>query len=296
MKGLMHTTSTSANAAHSHAGYQQALMAAAANPAPPRARAGPPLPPWQQQQQAEEPYSRNSGGGGRVCDSLDSFAAAAGRGNDGSLGGCGFAAYTTSSVSQTAPWGTQLGSTSSPSSCTSPKQGYVQVPPYGCIEPLPDGGAGAERVSLRRQAANQAQAHAQLQVPSWVAADAGPPGHLMAAPRCSYAVGTALMADTQWGCGDGSSSGSGGRQGRRQQPPNALCLSWDGMLPPGISGTQSQQQQQQPPWRGQLTTARGSSSSSMMQHADSLATSCDLKAAAASHRSGSGAASCMRMM
>jgi len=301
---------------YSHGGYQQALMAAAANPAPPRSKAGP-LPPagsiqqptWQQhQQQQQRQYAtlggNSSGGGGRgydTCrDSLDKLVSGVTSSN--SIYGTTYAGAGSTTA---AGAGGRVGDVS----C---RQGYAVTAPFGSWEPrpgslLPQDSADSERVSLKRQAAQLTQQRLQQQKPAWVVAGAGPPGHLLAAPLASYAVPTADMADVigsgagkargggcqelpqqrggegQWGLA-GTGSGSIGRQASRR-PVDSLCLSWDG-LPQGLAAG------------GQLGR---NDSGSMRQGGDRLlygATSAPVpakslifirEAAAQMHRSGSGA-------
>jgi hypothetical protein len=314
MKGLMQ----GGNGAepYSHAGYQQALLAAAANPAPPRIKAGPLPPggdtqqqhaPWQQQQQ----YGSPGRGSGSSCrDSLDHFVGGMGPQAASSNTGAYVGAYGHPNNA-----GTFVGSGSGTSSMYQlggstaqqvGRQQYAVTAPYGSWEPRPGSlltqdADEADRVSLRRQAAQLAQQHLQQQQPSWVTAGAGPPGHLLAAPVSTYAVPTADMADV---IGKGSPTGRQGEQGRMPgeppwaigssgdvgssrrrggQPVSSLCLSWDG-LPQGLASTAQQLAKQE----SGAATGYGAS-----HWGSNLSES---RAAAASHRSGSGAASCMRMV
>jgi hypothetical protein len=313
MKALMQGRDA---APYSHAGHQQALLAAAANPAPPRIKAGP-LPPTQQlatswQQQQQQPYGSVGGsscsGGGQdsLRDSLDRFvggvagcmqqghssAAGAGAGaNQSSSGGYG----GISSIGGSYQPGSSIGSYGSNLRHDvqgMPRQQYAVTAPYASWEPrpgslLPQECGEGERVSLRRQAAQLAAERMLQKQPAWVTAGAGPPGHLLAAPQSTYAVATADMAQVvgreqqqQHQPGGYSSSG---RSSRHVNAGSAVTLSWDG-LPQGMMAA------------GQAAAgfAEGGggngggqwSSNPMSEH----------RAAAATHRSGSGAASCMRFV
>jgi hypothetical protein len=191
-------------------------------------------------------------------------------------------------------YGTSAGMASSQAG----RQTYSPSPPYGSWEPrpgslLPKDASESERVSLRRQAAQQAQHRLQLQVPQWEAAGAGPPGHLLASPTQTYAVATAGMAEV---IGKGSGGGgsqqqtghshpdagcwgaqSAGRIGGGSRNGSSLCLSWDG-LPTNLAASQQQQQ------GGQQGGMYGCGSGM------------ESRRAAATARNGSGAASCMRMV
>lgn len=302
-------------APYSHAGHQQALLAAAANPAPPRIKAGP-LPPtqhlatsWQQQQQQQQTYGSAGGsscsGGGQdsLRDSLDRFvggvagcmqqghsgAAGAGAGvHQSSSGGYG----GISSIGGSYQPGSSIGSYGSNMRRdvqSTPRQQYAVTAPFASWEPqpgslLPQECGEGERVSLRRQAAQLAADRMLQKQPAWVTAGAGPPGHLLAAPQSTYAVATADMAkvvgrEQQQQYGGYSSSG---RSSRHVHAGSAVMLSWDG-LPQGMLAA------------GQAAGFGGGgggngggqwSSNPMSEH----------RAAAATHRSGSGAASCMRFV
>jgi hypothetical protein len=313
MKGLMQGGNSAEP--YSHAGYQQALLAAAANPAPPRIKAGP-LPPgrdamqqhsgWQHQQQQQYGVSsRGSGGGCR--DSLDHFVGGMASQAAGSNTGTYVGAYGHPSSAGAFGGGGGTSSTYQLGSGTAQpagRQQYAVTAPYGSWEPRPGSlltqdAEDADRVSLRRQAAQLAQQHMQQQQPPWVTAGAGPPGHLLSAPVSTYAVPTADMADVigkgsptgrqgeqgrmpgepPWAIGSSGDVGSSSRRGR--QPVSSLCLSWDG-LPQGLATT-AQQLAKQESGAGYGASHWGSNLS-------------ESRAAAATHRSGSGAASCMRMV
>lgn len=173
-------------------------------------------------------------------------------------------------------------------SATAGGKQYAPTAPFGSWEPrpgslLPQDSADPDRVSLRQQAATLAQQRLQQQKPSWVTAGAGPPGHLLTAPVGTYAVPTADMADVLMGgaAGGGGAGGAQGygrrtgdsRQGGGSGGINPLCLSWDG-LPQGLL-------------RSTESRAYGSGG---------VGTMSESRAAAATHRSGSGAAGCMHMV
>lgn len=336
LKGMVHGGNPADP--YSHAGYQQALMAAAANPAPPRIKAGP-LPQqaannthhssaWQQQQQQQQYGST----GGSSCssaqqqcgDCLDrliggiSQRGSSGGGAAGSVGAYGsqtsnaiYCGGSSSNTFQAGGYGNTAYSTMSAGAGTVGRQQYSPSAPYGAWEPrpgalLPQDASEGERMSLRRQAAQQAQQRIQQQRPLWEAAGAGPPGHLLAAPVSTYTVPTAGMAEVigqgdgmggyhdhhqqqqqhqkqqgrpeegQWGMQSGGHVGGSSRNGRQQA--SSLCLSWDG-LPTNLAASQQVGRGQ----GGVYGSAQwGSANESRM--------------AGLTARSGTGAASCMRMV
>jgi hypothetical protein len=313
IKGLIHGHHPAEP--YSHSGYQQALMASAANPAPPRVKAGPLPPPaagntqqhsgWQQQQQCGPLGGSSYTSAQERCgDSLDRFVGGTSQRGDSQAGtaasvgtyGSTAHSHTTSSTYQAGRYGSPTYGSNTTGAAG--RQQYSPSPPYGAWEPragslLPQDSGEADRVSLRRQAAQKAEQYVQQQRPQWQAAGAGPPGHLLASPLSTYAVPTAEMAGTM---GDvaghqeqqqqqrhpsgrqSSMQGGGSRNGRQQA--SSLCLSWDGLPTSLVVSQQAGKGQGGVYGSGQW----GSSGMS------------ESRIAAASARSGSGAASCMRMV
>jgi hypothetical protein len=317
LKGLIHGSHPADP--YSHSGYQQALMASAANPAPPRVKAGPLPPPaagntqqhsgWQQQhhQQQQQQYgplggSNYSSAQERCGDSLDRFVGGISqRGDSGGGTAASVGAYGTTAHSHTISSNYQAGGYGSTTygsntAGAAGRQQYSPSPPYGAWEPrpgslLPQESGEADRVSLRRQAAQQAEQYVQQQRPLWQAAGAGPPGHLLANPLSTYAVPTADMAGTmgdiaghqeqqQRHLNDRQYSMQGGSSRNGRQQASSLCLSWDG-LPTSLAVSQ------------QAGKGQGGVYGSGQWGSSGMSES---RIAAASARSGSGAASCMRMV
>jgi hypothetical protein len=296
IRALVHTRATPASAANSHAAYQQALFAAAANPAPPLAT--------KPGDGTSAVWRGSSAAGAGLRDSLDALASV-GRGAaaatlhgrpsgdmsrscSGSLRqqepGCG-----SSGVGWSAPLQQQQQQQQQRRQQQQQQwHDYAPVPPYASLEPkagtlLPQDVQDGERVSLRKQAAEQAQQRYAQTLPPWVAAGAAPAGQLIAAPQASYAVPTAGMAGMLL-AGDGSLSSSSSSRGRQgggggRGSSAVVHLSWDGLPTKAFLA---------PEPAGQLSTPRGVAAGSQRD--------CASRAAAAHARAGSGAASCLRMV